>query len=91
MTGTRPDARGEPRECAIDPATVGRPSGEATATCPAPLAPGLTITRRTLLRASTAAVALGAAGLWPRDSWTEPRGQPFDDGTYFDDGFGWRD
>lgn len=66
----------------------GRAPAPASATS---LVLSLTVTRRTLLRTSTAAVALGVAGLSPQHSSSDGRGEPFDDGTLFDDGFGWRD
>lgn len=49
------------------------------------------LTRRGVLRASTACIALAAA--WPSALRAGPqaRGEPFDDGTFFDDGFGWTD
>ena len=48
---------------------------------------GPAATRRELLLAAAAVVAAG-----PAEALAGPeRGEPFDDGTWFDDGYGWVD
>ena len=49
------------------------------------------VTRRALLEASSAALVLGMVGVPSAVARVDRRGQPFDDGTFFDDGFGWCD
>ncbi len=91
MTATDAHGDGEPGRCSVDPARAEPQRPAATPIGTAPRTAGVTLARRTLLRTSTAAMALGATGLSPREARADPRGQPFDDGTYFDDGYGWRD
>jgi hypothetical protein len=55
----------------------------------------IALTRRRLV-ATTAALAVCPLPALPANLPVEPiaaidRGEPFDDGTYFDDGFGWVD
>ncbi len=59
---------------------------------PPRLTPTVTLTRRAVLGGST---ALGTLALFGRSDAASgavpPRGEPFADGTYFSDGFGWID
>ncbi len=48
------------------------------------------ITRRDVLLGATAAVALATTEAQALPTGAE-RGEPFDDGTWFDDGYGWVD
>jgi hypothetical protein len=71
--------------------TASSATGAASSTSPAER-PGelLRTTRRRLLAGTAGLVAapsFGAAAIRADDD----RGEPFDDGTFFDDGYGWTD
>jgi hypothetical protein len=75
------------------------PGARVTAAPPRPgrSGPGiaaLELSRRRLLAGSAVLTAAGAAAWWgpgPPASAAAERGEPFDDGAFFDDGFGWSD
>lgn len=70
------------------------PGGHAPAPAGAPCEAGLYLQRRTFLVAVGGTLmvsAVGVAGAGAGTAVSPARGLPFDDGTWFDDGYGWTD